>query len=61
VDGDNVTVCDLGSATGTFLDGQKLNDDECAILSPGMSVSLDVDRGITYEVGAVYKLNPVYP
>lgn len=48
--GDDVTVCDLGSATGTFLDGTKLKDDECAVLSPGMLVSLDVNRGITYEV-----------
>ena len=50
VDGDNVTVCDLGSESGTFLDGEKLNDDECAVLSPGMAVSLDLERGITYEV-----------
>lgn len=45
-----MTVCDLGSATGTFLDGQKLKVDECAVLSPGMVVSLDIERGITYEV-----------
>lgn len=50
VDGDYVTVCDMGSATGTFLDDAKLGDDECAVLEPGMRVILDKERAIGYEV-----------
>ena len=50
VDGDYVTVCDMGSAAGTFLDDVKLGDDECAVLEPGMRVILDEVRAIEYEV-----------
>ena len=51
VDGDYVTVCDMGSAAGTFLDDVKLGDDECAVLEPGMRVILGEVRAIRVRGG----------